>query len=83
MIFVCDFFVISRRVYEKKSVICPSILDLEIDHLLSNTLVLVLCRKECKQMYFLFNIGYIIQIPQPAKLFFDSPGIERKERLEN
>ena len=24
MIFVCDFFVISRKVYEKKSVICPS-----------------------------------------------------------
>ena len=24
MIFVCDFFVISREVYEKKSVICPS-----------------------------------------------------------
>ena len=23
MIFVCDFFVISREVYEKKSVICP------------------------------------------------------------
>ena len=27
MIFVCDFFVISRKVYEKKSVICPSVLD--------------------------------------------------------
>ena len=24
VIFVCDFFVISRKVYEKKSVICPS-----------------------------------------------------------
>ena len=24
MIFVCDFFMISREVYEKKSVICPS-----------------------------------------------------------
>ena len=24
VIFVCDFFVISREVYEKKSVICPS-----------------------------------------------------------
>ena len=25
VIFVCNFFVISRKVYEKKSVICPSI----------------------------------------------------------
>ena len=25
VIFVCDFFVISREVYAKKSVICPSV----------------------------------------------------------
>ena len=27
MILVCDFFVISRKVYEKKSMICPSLVS--------------------------------------------------------